>query len=600
MGVLLHRPMRGWKAPLREPEAAQAVPGGKRDLRLDDDFVSRVHPDDRGVLAPILDWLDGAPRATTLRLRLRAENRWAPMLVTLASRPGRGGLEVTAELDEIAGARSAERGLRDIVEGSMHGLMVMRNGKTLYVNAAQVRMLGLTSPEEILRRADVMDFAHPDDRARLRGYAAARLAGGNPPNHYELRALRADGATICLEAFASTIVWEGTPAILVAFNDVTARKRAEEALRRSERLLSTVFQSSPDSLSLTTYPEGRFVDVNAAFLKTSGYARAEIVGRTSTELRTWVDAAVRAQFLEEVRRCGVVRDLVAQLRGRDGLVRDCSISAELFRFEDRELLLVAMRDIGERRRQEIELRQSKEAAELANRSKSEFLANMSHELRTPLNAIMGFSEIIRLQQFGAVGHSKYLEYAADIHASGEHLLNIINDILDLSKIEAGRFELRDEALAPADLVERCVRLIRDRAATAGVAIEVDVAQPQARLRADERALMQVLINLLSNAVKFTPEGGKVTVTAGSTAERGFELLVADTGIGMSEAEIAVALTPFGQNDNVLARKQQGTGLGLPLAKSLMELHCGALAVESAPARGTLVRASLPAERLLAG
>jgi PAS domain S-box-containing protein len=564
----------------------------------DEAFLARVHPAEVGLIEPVLRWLGEAPREATLRLRLRVQDGWIPTFVTLSSHCGESGLELKTNADEIAAAWSAERGLRDIVEGSAQGLMVMREGKTLYVNAAQVRMLGLSSPQEILSRPDVMDFAHPEDRAMLRGYAAARLAGGSPPTQYEFRALRADGAVIWLEGFASMIVWEGAPAILVAFTDITSRKRTEDALRRSERLLATVFQSSPDALSLTTHPQGRFVDVNDAFLELSGYVRDEIVGRTSTELASWVDAVARVQFLEEVGRRGVVRDLVAQMRDRDGRIRDCSLSAELFRFEDQDLLLCATRDIGERRRQEIELRQSKEAAELANRSKSEFLANMSHELRTPLNAIMGFSEIIRQQQFGSIGQAKYLEYASDIHASGEHLLKIINDILDLSKIEAGRFELRDDAVSSADLVGRCIRLIRGRAAAAGIELEVDVPPHTPRLRADERAFMQVLINLLSNAVKFTPEGGRVAVRAALAPDGGFELCVMDTGIGMSEAEIAVALTPFGQNDNVLARKHHGTGLGLPLAKSLVELHGGRLTIESAPGQGVAARASFPAERIL--
>ena len=584
MGLQLHRP-----PPVPDDPAAL-------QLRPADEFLSRVHPDDVGVLKPILGWLEQAPRETTVRLRLLQGDRWMPTLATLTSRPVGGRLELTVELTPPSGS-GAERALREVIEGSLQGIVVHR-GRPLYANIAMARMLGLGSVEEYLRTASVVNFVHPDDRALVESRARARLAGNEAPPSYQFRMVRTDGTVIWVDCFASRIVWEGQSAGLASVYDVTDRMRTQEALARSERLFSTVFQSSPDALSLTTYPEGRFIDVNAAFLKATGYGRHEILGRTSLELRTWVDRAARAELLAEVGRRGVARDFTAQLRNRVGEVQDYSVSAELFRLEGQELLLVAMRDVGARRRHEIELRQSKEAAELANRSKSEFLANMSHELRTPLNAIMGFSEIIRLEHFGPIGQPKYLEYAADIHASGDHLLKIINDILDLSKIEAGRFVLREDAVSLAEVIDRCVALIRGRAANAGVAVEIAIAPPASRLRADERALMQVLINLLSNAVKFTPEGGTVSVGAGLSPEGGLELRVADTGIGMSAKDIAVALTPFGQVDNVATRKHQGTGLGLPLAKSLVELHGGRLEIESAPGQGVVARVSLPAERLL--
>ena len=584
MSVQLQRPQRGKITP--------AGPG----LRLDDRLLARLHPDDALMLQPMLDWLAMEPRQATIGVRVLQDGRWAANLATLTSLGPGDRLALRVELREEA-RPGAEQALREVIEGSLQGIVVHR-GRPLYANAAMARLLGFDSVEEYLRAASVTDYIHPEDRGLVAERLKARLAGEPAPPSYQFRMVRRDGAVIWVDCFASRIMWEGEPAGLASVNDATDRMRAQEALKRSERLFSTVFRSSPDGLSLTSFPDGCFIDVNDAFLAATGYAREDVVGRTSVELRTWADEAVRAAFVDEVRRSGVARDVVAAIRSRDGRVRDCSLSAELFRLEDRELLLVAMRDIGERRRQELELRQSKEAAELANRSKSEFLANMSHELRTPLNAIMGFSEIIRQQQFGPIGQTKYLEYASDIHASGEHLLKIINDILDLSKIEAGRFALHEEVVAPADVVDRCVRLIRGRAAAAGVEIEVFAPPEPPLLRAGDRALMQVLINLLSNAVKFTPEGGTVSVGLSFLANGDLELRVADTGIGMSAADIGVALTPFGQIDNVLARRHQGTGLGLPLAKSLVELHGGALSIESEPGHGVMVRTTFPAARVL--
>ncbi len=239
-------------------------------------------------------------------------------------------------------------------------------------------------------------------------------------------------------------------------------------------------------------------------------------------------------------------------------------------------------------------------AERANEAKSHFLANMSHELRTPLNAIIGFSDILRNERFGAVGDPRYREYAADINDSGVHLLGIINDILDLAKIDSGHAstssETEFEVAAVLESAERMVRLLAERGK-----VDFVVQRPDfdIRLVGVERMVRQILVNVLSNAVKFTEPGGAVYLVTSLRNSGALVVSVTDTGIGMTHEEIKVALTPFGQTESALSRKHQGTGLGLPLAKAMMELHGGRLLVRSAPGKGTSIILIFPPERVRA-
>jgi len=257
-------------------------------------------------------------------------------------------------------------------------------------------------------------------------------------------------------------------------------------------------------------------------------------------------------------------------------------------------------DFSERKRVERTLRRAKEEAEIANRAKSEFLANMSHELRTPLNAIIGFSDIMRNEMFGPLGNTNYREYAGDIRDSGDHLLSLINDILDLSKVEAGKYELLEEDIDVADIVTGSLRLLKPKYEDAKLEMSVALSPGLPHLHADSRGLKQILINLLSNAIKFTPAGGKICVSARLDADGRFVLAVTDTGIGMTPSEIEKAMTLFGQADGAMDRQYQGTGLGLPLVDAMVSLHGGEFRVDSAPGEGTTTTVILPANRVCSG
>jgi signal transduction histidine kinase len=246
-------------------------------------------------------------------------------------------------------------------------------------------------------------------------------------------------------------------------------------------------------------------------------------------------------------------------------------------------------------KQAIELASARDLAETANRARGEFLANMSHELRTPLNAVLGFSEILEKELFGPLGDARYREFAQDIHKSGRHLLEVIGNILDLAKVDAGRLELYEDDIDIVEIMQICGRLMTEAASAGGVMLEVRPPAERPFIHGDATRIRQIFLNLLSNAVKFTPAGGSV-ILSGQADEGGFAFSVIDTGIGMTEDEAVMAMQPFRQIDSSLSRRYQGTGLGLPLTKSLVSLHGGALDIRSAPGQGTTVTVWLPRQR----
>lgn len=307
-----------------------------------------------------------------------------------------------------------------------------------------------------------------------------------------------------------------------------------------------------------------------------------------------------AAFLDYIKGRTAFYTCEYRLLCRDGNYRWVSDHGLGKRDEKGRVYLMAgsISDITERKNREAALRYATQQAESANQAKTKFLANMSHELRTPLNAIMGFSDIIRQQLAGPVGATKYLDYAEDIYQSGRHLLDMINDILDVAKIEAGKEDLHEEIVDAEECVQSALQLVSEQAAASDIAIECDIPRNLPLLRADERKLKQILINLVSNSVKFTEPGGRIKIALSLGDDGAMRLEVIDTGIGISKEDLPKALSAFGQVDSGLNRTHQGTGLGLNLVQKLAKLHGASFDISSESGRGTTVIISFPSDRVV--
>jgi PAS domain S-box-containing protein len=401
--------------------------------------------------------------------------------------------------------------------------------------------------------------------------------------------------------------------------DVTAQIQAEQELARQTEIFATLIQNLPVGVTLVD-GERRFVAFNRPFLDIYEFGpdmlrigdpfekfiryhaqRGEYGPGDIDELaRPRLERALegRPHQFERRRPNGqVVEVRRVPLLGGGFVTTYIDVSEARQRERDLEDTRAHLeRQALELTEARIEAERARAAADAANRAKSLFLANMSHELRTPLNAILGFSEVTREAMMGPLD-ARYRDYAREIHASGQYLLRLINDVLDTSKIEVDRMALHEEPVDIADLVGECQRLLRERADEHELSFGVELPATLPALLADRLRIKQVLLNLLSNAMKFTASGGRVTVSAVAVPEEGLSILVADTGIGMRTEDIPVALEPFRQIENPMTRHYEGTGLGLPLAKALAELHGGTLTIRSELGKGTTVTIWLPARRL---
>jgi len=513
------------------------------------------------------------------------------------------GTEITTEIENSMRARIAERQLADAVESSpwafalfdqMDRLTLCNTRYREIFDTAERDALVLGKTFEALMRGRVETGAFADVRPDDEAWIARRLAyHRNPSGTFELK--QRDGRWI--QAIEQRTRDGRTVSI---FSDITEMKEREEALRKSEEQFRVTFDAAPIGMAIIS-PDLRYLSANPALCRMLGYSQAELQTMSVVDVTHPSHKQVSLTPNVDLRSGKVDRiELENRFVAKSGSVVDALVRVGAVRNSAGEVIqfLTQIVDISSRKEEENELIAAKEQAELANRTKSEFLANMSHELRTPLNAIIGFSEIVAGELFGPINSRRYVEYAHDIHTSGIHLLSIISDILDLSKIEAGRRDLFESLVDLYEAAESSLRLVRGRAENGGVKlVNGIVRQTVPRIEADERAVKQILLNLLSNAVKFTPEHGRVSVRAELRPDGALAVTVEDTGIGIAPDNIPRALAPFSQVDNSLSRRYEGTGLGLPLVKSLIELHGGSLELTSEVGKGTVAIVVFPAARV---
>jgi two-component system cell cycle sensor histidine kinase PleC len=406
----------------------------------------------------------------------------------------------------------------------------------------------------------------------------------------------------------------GYSAILGVALDITEERRAKAQAQSAESRLRDGIESVSDAFVLFDRHD-RLILWNQAFVDTFGFEPGRVRrGAKKDDLNRIAALAIRAEHPAAGGRSGAREvelndgrwlQLVERFTADHGTVVTAAEITAIKRQEaERQRAADSLRAMVEKleasqeklsqlaRKYEIAMTR----AEAANQAKSEFLANMSHELRTPLNAINGFSEIMAAEMFGPLGDAKYRGYAADIHRSGQHLLSLINDILDMAKIEAGKMRLHYEAVSLKEVCDDAVRLMRGKVEDAGLTLTVEAPADLAEIEADHRGCKQVMLNLLSNAIKFTPEGGSITVRLAPLGDQRVRVAVTDTGIGIATDDLARLARPFEQVEGQHSKTTQGTGLGLALTKSLIEMHGGTLHMESRPGEGTTVSFDLPIRR----
>ena len=577
-----------------------------------------VHPEDRDNLAQCLARClgrhgRGASTATIgpVACRLRhAAGGWRHMEVTAQNRlddPDVRGIVIHAR--DVADRVEAEQRLRasetlyqTLARSAPVGIFQTdRDGGIVFANPRFAAIAGL-SPDALHGHAWRAGL-HPDDRVRLEADWAQAVASGQPVL-LNLRFCGGDGGV----TFA---LCQGSPltdadgrvqGCVGTLTDMTEYVRTADALLMAEARTNAIVDAAADAI-ITMDGEGIVHSFNPAAEAMFGIPAVDMLWSRIDRLIPDIAGLLQDGGLavyqpgDEAHGAGAVREAVA-VRGSDDGRFPIEVSVSAVETGGRRVFTGIIRDITARKRTESDLIAAKETAESADRAKSTFLQIMSHELRTPLNAVIGFAQVIEMRLLGAGEVERYIDYAGSIRQSGEHLLAIIDDILDITTIEAGGLRLNETPVDPSALVREALNLVAIQSGKRGVPIRIDLEDGLPTLSGDALRLRQVLVNLLSNAVKFSNPGEPAVIRARRRDDGGLELSVTDTGIGIAAEDLPKAMTPFVQVDQSMARRYEGMGLGLSISKRLVEAHGGTLRIDSAPGQGTAVTVALPPGRVM--
>lgn len=473
------------------------------------------------------------------------------------------------------------------------------NGKILFLNKTWQKITGFEIEQS--KGQDIFKMLHPQDQEKQAKDFQLMVRSQKQPYRSFTRLRTIDGTFRAVEMAISMMRQDESRAqrVVGTFTDVEERRRAERALGEAEKKFRAIVENAAGGIFQLT-PEGMYLSANPALARILGYDGPEQLLRQIKNANETVYGGIRERqaFLKELESRGAIYNHETQVKKFSGETIWVNENLRVVRDESSNTLYYegSMEDITQRKEGEIALREAKIRSDLANRAKSEFLANMSHELRTPLNSIIGFSEIIHKETFGPISQAPYKEYSREIFDSGKRLLKVINEILDISRIEANERRLNESLVKVPDVVKAALRLLESKSDANKLTITNALGElPE--VVGEELAIKQIVLNLLSNAIKFTPPGGRVTISGEVDRQGSLRLSFTDTGVGLDEHEIEKALSPFGQVDNALSRNTAGTGLGLTLVDALIKLHDGKLELFSKKGIGTTATIIFPPERV---